>query len=98
MRSSSASSPRSSHPVLRTEQDEIAKLLGFFDECLGRDDWELVEVSHSPAALMSARAPLIDLAWLSARTGDTFAFGLARSCNAADTAVRSLCSARWGCC
>jgi hypothetical protein len=29
--------------------------------------------------LKPAGAPLIDLAWLSARTGDTFAFGLARS-------------------
>jgi hypothetical protein len=39
--------------------------------------------------LKPARAPLIDLAWLSARTDGTFAFGLARSCSAADTAVRS---------
>lgn len=34
------------HPVVRPEQHEVAPLLAFFNECLGRDGWELTEVSQ----------------------------------------------------
>lgn len=32
------------HPVVRPDVEEVERLLGFFNECLERDDWELVAV------------------------------------------------------
>jgi hypothetical protein len=32
------------HPVVRPEADEVRRLAIYFNECLARDDWELIEV------------------------------------------------------
>jgi hypothetical protein len=34
------------HPLVRSDTDEVRRLLGFFNECLERDDWEITEVSQ----------------------------------------------------
>lgn len=34
------------HPVVRSDTDEVEALGAFFNECLARDGWELVEVSQ----------------------------------------------------
>jgi len=34
------------HPVVRPDAEEVRRLLTFFNECLERDDWELVEVEQ----------------------------------------------------
>lgn len=34
------------HPLVRSELEEVKRLLAFYNECLARDDWELVEVSQ----------------------------------------------------
>jgi hypothetical protein len=34
------------HPVVRSDPEQVESLLAFFNECLARDGWELVEVSQ----------------------------------------------------
>src|SRR4051794_36551089 len=34
------------HPVVRSDTEEVERLLAFFNQCLEGDDWEIVEVSQ----------------------------------------------------
>ena len=48
------------HPVVRPDEDEVAKLLSLFNDNLAVDDWEIVEVTRISGRSVYAGRPIME--------------------------------------